>query len=561
MDPTTVRGPIMAEALRNWSNFSGETSAGSPPFWSNFSGETSAGPPPFGPDDLHPSTLVASTFLLVAVFLVGTVGNTVIFLSAFQSWGKKLRTGFDLLIFDLTVCDFLACAVVTPALGVCLFRDPAPHLAAPFCRALVFLSTAATFMSLATLVAIALHRLTMVKSQAKRPISWRGAVLVLAGLWTISLTSASLVTLHGRSTWDLHAPAGCLPFLGYNHINNVMVCFTAPVFCISFLIVCVSYGFIADAVRHQANRKASVAFSAKGVPADGAVHPADEAAQFADGAVHLADGAVHLANGAVHLADGATHAADGALLPADGTVNTADGAANPADGTVYYADGAVHALSRGSTPSPQPNALSPRADPAQGSPAGSLPVPVVLEKESKAMKLCFFMTVSVLCCWGPLVICQLTEYLSGPSADLFQVKVCSMALLLTNSSLNPYIYPRNSGKLRVRITRFLGSLYPYQRTTRLEALGDGDLELNRNKSSHQDAMGTGAAAEPSRVDRAVGPSYTHGRSQRTPCGARLAGRLRPTWEISTDFKRSISKSRRDSYIVPSESRVDGPTLV
>ncbi|XP_078675154.1 putative G-protein coupled receptor 75 [Branchiostoma floridae x Branchiostoma belcheri] len=501
MDPeaaqTTVRGPLMPGALRNWS--------------ANASDDISSSSLPYGPDDLHPSTLVASTFLLVAVFLVGTVGNTVIFLSAFQSWGKKLRTGFDLLIFDLTVCDFIACAVVTPAFTVCLFRDPAPSLAKPFCNVFVFFSTTCTFMSLSTLVAIALHRLTMVKSQAKRPISWRGAVLVLAGLWTISLTSASLVTLYGRSMWDVHSPSGCLPFLGYNDINNVMVCFTAPVFCISFLIVCVSYGFIADAVRHQANRKASVAFSAKGVPTDGAVHPVD---------------------GAVHPA---------------------------ADEAEHPMDVAVHAASRNSSPSPQLNAHSPRADQVQASPANSIPVPVVLEKESKAMKLCFFMTVSVLCCWGPLVICQFIEYLSGPTADLFQVKVCGMALLLTNSSLNPYIYPRNSGKLRAKITRFLSSLYPYQRTTRLEAIGDGDLELNRNKSSHQDRMGMDDAPEPSRVDRAVGPSYTHGRSQRTPCGARLTGRLRPRWEISTDLKRSISKSRRDSYIVPTDSRADGPT--
>ncbi|XP_019625598.1 PREDICTED: probable G-protein coupled receptor 75 [Branchiostoma belcheri] len=270
MDPeaaqTTVRGPLMPGALRNWS--------------ANASDDISSSSLPYGPDDLHPSTLVASTFLLVAVFLVGTVGNTVIFLSAFQSWGKKLRTGFDLLIFDLTVCDFIACAVVTPAFTVCLFRDPAPSLAKPFCNVFVFFSTTCTFMSLSTLVAIALHRLTMVKSQAKRPISWRGAVLVLAG---------------------------------------------------------------------------------------------------------------------------------------------------------------------------------------------------------------------------------------------------------------------------------------YQRTTRLEAIGDGDLELNRNKSSHQDRMGMDDVPEPSRVDRAVGPSYTHGRSQRTPCGARLTGRLRPRWEISTDLKRSISKSRRDSYIVPTDSRADGPT--
>ncbi|XP_078590703.1 putative G-protein coupled receptor 75 [Branchiostoma floridae x Branchiostoma japonicum] len=531
---TTVGGPIMSGSLRNWS--------------ANSSGEIPSGSLVLGPDDLHPSALVVSTFLLVAVFLVGTVGNTVIFLSAFQSWGKKLRTGFDLLIFDLTVCDFLACAVVTPAFTVSLFRDPAPGLAESVCHVFVFLSTACTFMSLSTLVAIALHRLTMVKSQAKRPISWRGAVLVLAGLWAISLTSASLVTLYGRSEWHAHSPSGCLPFLGYNHINNVMVCFTAPVFCISFLIVCVSYGFIADAVRHQANRKASVAFSAKCVPADGAVHPMD-------GAVHPVDGAVHPMDGAMHPMDDAMHPMDGAVHPMDDAMHPIDGAVNPMDGAVHPMDGA----SRNSSPSAHLN--SPRADPVHGSPVASVPVPVVLEKESKAMKLCFFMTVSVLCCWGPLVICQFIEYLSGPSAGLFQVKVCSMALLLTNSSLNPYIYPRNSGKLRAKITRFLSSLCPYQRTTRLEVLGDGDLELNRNKSSHQDPMYMDATPNPSRVDRAVGPSYTHGRSQRTPCGARRPGRLRPTWEISTDLRRSISKSRKDSYIVPTDSRADGPTAL
>lgn len=74
---------------------------------------------------------------------------------------------------------------------------------------------------------------------------------------------------------------------------------------------------------------------------------------------------------------------------------------------------------------------------------------------NKALIMCVVVTLTVSLCWGPLIISEFIEMLTGASIILYQVKLCGIALIFLNSALNPYLYGQNNSKIKHRYIRML----------------------------------------------------------------------------------------------------------
>ncbi|CAG5132648.1 unnamed protein product [Candidula unifasciata] len=177
---------------------------------------------------VHTATLAVCTVLVIFVVLMGTFGNGLVLLTAFQ--GSKRRSNVDVLVYNLAATDFIVCSCLAPTFLYLLFSHR--QSTREFCGGLLFMSTACGVVSLLTLVAIAVYRLSII--------------------YMVSLSTAVGATLHVSMSWT-ESHTTCQSVINSGHIttNNVVLFFISPVFAISFLIILVCYCIIARAVRVQ----------------------------------------------------------------------------------------------------------------------------------------------------------------------------------------------------------------------------------------------------------------------------------------------------------------------
>lgn len=139
-----------------------------------------------------------------------------------------------------------------------------------------------------------------------------------------------------------------------------------------------------------------------------------------------------------------------------------------------------------------------------------------LDKENKAMTMCFVVTLTIILCWGPLVISQFVELLVGESIILYQVKICGIALVFLNSALDPYIYAQYSSKTKQRYLKCFKRLLTFEckkngNRTRLQNTVNASLSAIKQKSSNNDQeTNTVHLASPKLhrkvfIDRSAGP--------------------------------------------------------
>ncbi|CAK7297638.1 Probable G-protein coupled receptor 75 [Vulpes lagopus] len=177
--------------------------------------------------------------------------------------------------------------------------------------------------------------------------------------------------------------------------------------------------------------------------------------------------------------------------------------------------GAEPALYRhqGCHPPPAPAARRPCPPPASA-------VNLAAAKDSKAVLTCVVIVLSALLCCVPLGAALARGALSrggggGGGGGLRQLELLGFALLFLKSGLNPFIYSRGSAGLRRKVLACLrggglGACGCRQRT-RLRAVGKGNLETNRNKSSHHETNSAYVLSpKPQKkfVDQACGPSQS-----------------------------------------------------
>ncbi|KFR06129.1 putative G-protein coupled receptor 75, partial [Opisthocomus hoazin] len=137
-------------------------------------------------------------------------------------------------------------------------------------------------------------------------------------------------------------------------------------------------------------------------------------------------------------------------------------------------------------------------------------------KDSRAVVTCVVIVLSVLVCCLPLGISLVQDMLSSSGGFvLYQFELCGFTLIFFKSGLNPFIYSRNSAGLRRRVLWCLQYValvfFCCKQKTRLQAMGKGSLEVNRNKSSHHEtnsAYMLSPKPQKKFVDQACGPSHS-----------------------------------------------------
>ncbi|XP_012332615.2 probable G-protein coupled receptor 75 [Aotus nancymaae] len=417
-------------------------------------------------DLIHTATLVTCTFLLAVIFCLGSYGNFIVFLSFFDPAFRKFRTNFDFMILNLSFCDLFICGVTAPMFTFVLFFSSAGSIPDAFCFTFHLTSSGFIIMSLKTVAVIALHRLRMVLGkQPNRTASFACTLLLTLLLWATSFTLATLATLKTSKSHLCLPMASLIAGKGKAILSLYVVDFT---FCVA--VVSVSYIMIAQTLRKNAQvRKCPPVITVDasrpqpfmGVPVQGGGDPIQ--------------------------------------------------CAMPALYRNQNYNKLQHVQTRGYTKSPN-QLVTPAASRLQLVSAINLST----AKDSKAVVTCVIIVLSVLVCCLPLGISLVQVVLSSNgSFILYQFELFGFTLIFFKSGLNPFIYSRNSAGLRRKVLwclQYIGlGVFCCKQKTRLRAMGKGNLEVNRNKSSHHETNSAYVLSpKPQKkfVDQACGPSHS-----------------------------------------------------
>lgn len=459
-------------------------------------GENSTSLPEEIQDLIHTATLVTCTCLLTVIFCLGSYGNVIVFLSFFDPAFRKFRTNFDVMILNLSVCDLFICGVTAPMFIFMLYFSATNRIPDNFCFTFHLTSSGFIIMSLKTVAVIALHRLRMVLGkQPNRTASPPCASLLALLLWATSFTLAALATL---KTSRSHL---CLPMssLMAGEGKAVLSLYVADfTFCIA--VVSVSYIMIAQTLR----KNAQVRKSPPVITVD-----ASRPQPFM-----------------------------GAPLKGGGGGDTVQ-CAVPALYRNQTYNKLQHIQTHAYTKSPHqlPTPAASRLHLVSA-------VNLSTAKDSKAVITCVIIVLSVLVCCLPLGISLVQVVLSSTANFiLYQFELFGFTLILFKSGLNPFIYSRNSTGLRRKVLwclQLIGLIFfCCRQKTRLRAMGKGNLEVNRNKSSHHETNSAYVLSpKPQKkfVDQACGPSHSkenvvspkisaghqhYGQSSSTPINTRI----------------------------------------
>ncbi|NXX13706.1 GPR75 protein, partial [Podargus strigoides] len=428
-------------------------------------GSASGGPAELR-EGIHGATLAACASLLALVFCLGSYGNLIVLLSFFDPALRKFRTNFDFMILNLSFCDLFICGVAAPMFVFVLFFDSARGVPGAFCFTFHLTSSGFIIMSLKTVAVIALHRLRMVLGKQPHHVaSFPCTLLLTLLLWATSFTLATLATLKTRGS------RLCLPMSSFASGEGKVILYlyvTDFICCVA--VVSVSYVMIAQALRRNAQvRKCPpvVAMDASrpqpfvGPPAGGA----GESVQSAVPALYRNQSCSKPQHAPAHSCTkhlGLTPAAAAGRLQLVSAVNLS------------------------------------------------------AAKDSRAVVTCVVIVLSVLVCCLPLSISLVQDMLSSSGGFvLYQFELCGFTLIFFKSGLNPFIYSRNSAGLRRRVLWCLQYValvfFCCKQKTRLQAMGKGSLEVNRNKSSHHEtnsAYMLSPKPQKKFVDQACGPSHS-----------------------------------------------------
>ncbi|KAF5902293.1 putative G-protein coupled receptor 75, partial [Clarias magur] len=423
---------------------------------------------------IHTATLASCSILLIFIFLLGSYGNLVVFLSFFDPAVRKLRTNFDFMILNLSFCDLFICCVTAPMFALIIFLDVGDSgggVSKGFCFAFHLTSSGFIIMSLETVAVIALHRLRMVLGQQpNHAASFPCTLSLTALLWASSFTLAALVTLRAYP----RSAGPCLPHFGLteNQSKVVLYVYLADfAFCVG--VVSMSYLMIAQTLRKNSMvRKCSVIMVSATRPP--AAPPAFIAAGF----------------------EGIQCAVQVPSLYRNQTYNK-----------LQHVQ--THPFTKTSS-----RPLVPKA--ATHATCCQLVSNLSTAKDSKAIVTCVVIVISVLICCLPMGVALAQDVLSPENSFIhYQFELCGFALIFLKSGINPFVYSRNSAGLRRRVFCFLQWLafgsFCCKHKTRLHAMGKGNLEVNRNKSSHHETNSAYMLSpKPQRrlVDQACGPSHS-----------------------------------------------------
>ncbi|XP_021066973.1 probable G-protein coupled receptor 75 [Mus pahari] len=417
-------------------------------------------------DFIHTATLVTCTFLLAIIFSLGSYGNFIVFLSFFDPSFRKFRTNFDFMILNLSFCDLFICGVTAPMFTFVLFFSSASSIPDSFCFSFHLTSSGFIIMSLKMVAVIALHRLRMVMGkQPNCTASFSCILLLTLLLWATSFTLATLATLRTNKSHLCLPMSSLMDGEGKAILSLYVVDFT---FCVA--VVSVSYIMIAQTLRKNAQVKKCpqviTVDASRPQPFMGASLKGNrEPIQCTMPALYRNQNYNKLQHSQTH---GYTKNINQMSIPSASRLQL------------------VSAVNFSTA------------------------------KDSKAVVTCVVIVLSVLVCCLPLGISLVQMVLSGKcSFILYQFELFGFTLIFFKSGLNPFIYSRNSAGLRRKVLwclRYTGlGFLCCKQKTRLRAMGKGNLEINRNKSSHHEtnsAYMLSPKPQKKFVDQACGPSHS-----------------------------------------------------
>ncbi|XP_043931930.1 probable G-protein coupled receptor 75 [Protopterus annectens] len=425
---------------------------------------------------VHRATLGTCTLLLVLIFCLGTYGNVIVLSSFFNPTFRKFHTRFDFMILNLSFCDLFICCVTAPMFGVVMFFDSGSSMSEAFCFTFHLTSTGFVTMSLKTVAVIAVHRLRMVLGQdPSRSASFFFTLLTTIILWVLSFTLAAFSAMN-----KYHGSQVCVPLIGLINEGGKAILYIYVVdFTLCVGIVAVSYAMIAQTLRKNSKVCRCPI-----------------------------------------------------ITVADPTKPNCFLTAEESGPPLYRKQNCSKPLHVQSDPHVQYQRKS-----ATTAKKTDKSLNLSATKDSKALVTCVMIVLSVVCCL-PLGIALVHDVLySQGNFLIYQFELCGFTLVFFRSGLNPFIYSRNNSGLRRKAAwciQFVAFLLCCKQKTRLKAVGDGSLIVNRNKSSHHDTNSAYILSpKPLKklVDQACGPSNTkdtvtagglpNGNSNSTPINTRI----------------------------------------
>ncbi|VDM46041.1 unnamed protein product [Toxocara canis] len=201
-----------------------------------------------------PMAIVSFAILYSLIFLMGIIGNSLLIFVTLRH--RTLQTVQNIFILNLAASDIIMCLLSVPVTPVTnIYKNW--FFGAILCRLIPCVQGVSVFISTFSLGAIAFDRYLLVVRPHAQPLSRRGAVIVTAALWTLSIVVTIPYALF--MTIELY-PGVCGEFCTEHWPNDssrrayTMVVLVSQ-FVIPFIVMAFCYASIFARFRVRARRR------------------------------------------------------------------------------------------------------------------------------------------------------------------------------------------------------------------------------------------------------------------------------------------------------------------
>ncbi|XP_055616023.1 neuropeptide F receptor isoform X1 [Toxorhynchites rutilus septentrionalis] len=184
------------------------------------------------------------------LIIFGATGNSLVVMAVARK--PQMRTARNMFIVNLAVSDLLLCLVTMPLTLVEILTKYWPMGRLPFlCKSIGTLQATSIFVSTISITAIALDRYQVIVYPTRDSLQLMGAVMILTGIWIISLVLASPMFITRRLIhYDVNMPSLGIDYISYCvedwPIAHGRIYYSVFTLCVQYLlpIVIVSIAYL-----------------------------------------------------------------------------------------------------------------------------------------------------------------------------------------------------------------------------------------------------------------------------------------------------------------------------
>ncbi|XP_021693392.1 neuropeptide F receptor isoform X2 [Aedes aegypti] len=149
------------------------------------------------------------------LIIFGATGNSLVVMAVARK--PQMRTARNMFIVNLAVSDLLLCLVTMPLTLVEILTKYWPMGRLPFlCKSIGTLQATSIFVSTISITAIALDRYQVIVYPTRDSLQRMGAIVILTGIWIISLVLASPMFITRRLIhYDVNLPSLGIEYISY----------------------------------------------------------------------------------------------------------------------------------------------------------------------------------------------------------------------------------------------------------------------------------------------------------------------------------------------------------